>query len=397
MAPAADATAGKEPFLGRIAVLSDGVIDRIAAGEVVERPASVVKELVENSLDAGARSIDVRLRNGGKSSIEIRDDGSGMDRDDALLAVERHATSKLASETDLEHIATLGFRGEALSSIAAVSRFLLTTARRDGEGTEVEVLGGRVESVREVGHPRGTTVRVERLFHNVPARRKFLRADATELTHALRWTTRHALAHPDRRFRLRHGERGLLDCDPTEELRERIAQIHGREFSDKLLPFTWEAEGLGVRGFAGRPVDALPRRDAQFLYVNGRVVQDRLLAHAVSRAYGNTMAPGRHPALFLFLEIDPEAVDVNVHPQKTEVRFRQGPPTGRVRAVGGRAGGDPGLPGGARGAAGGRSATGGSGGGSDPAERVRRARARSAGRSYGAGPVPRFLHPGAGG
>ena len=308
--------------MGQIRVLSDGVINRIAAGEVVERPASVVKELVENSLDAGARSIEVRVRSGGKASIEIRDDGQGMDRDDALLAIERHATSKLATAADLEDVSTLGFRGEALASIAAVSQFTLRTAVRDGEGTEVEVDGGRVRTVREVGHPRGTTVRVDRLFFNVPARRKFLRADATELSHVVRWLTRYALGAPDRRFLLRHGERRILDCEPTDGLLQRVAQIHGREFADKLLPFDWGTEGLAVRGLAGRPVDALPRRDAQHLFVNGRAVQDRVLSHAVAQAYGNTMAPGRHPALFLFLEMDPGTVDVNVHPQKTEVRFR---------------------------------------------------------------------------
>jgi DNA mismatch repair protein MutL len=308
--------------LGQIRVLSDGVINRIAAGEVVERPASVVKELVENSLDAGARSIEVRVRSGGKASIEIRDDGQGMDRDDALLAIERHATSKLATAADLEDVSTLGFRGEALASIAAVSQFTLRTAVREGEGTEVEVDGGRVRTVREVGHPRGTTVRVDRLFFNVPARRKFLRADATELSHVVRWLTRYALGAPDRRFLLRQGDRRILQCEPTGDLLQRVAQIHGREFADKLLPFDWRTEGLAVRGLAGRPVDALPRRDAQHLFVNGRAVQDRVLSHAVAQAYGNTMAPGRHPALFLFLEMDSGTVDVNVHPQKTEVRFR---------------------------------------------------------------------------
>jgi DNA mismatch repair protein MutL len=308
--------------LARIRVLSDGLINRIAAGEVVERPASVVKELVENSLDAHAGSIEVRLRGGGKASIEVRDDGCGMERDDALLAVERHATSKLTSPSDLDSIGTLGFRGEALSSIASVSLFTLRTAVRDGEGTEVEVRAGNVHGVRPVAHPRGTSVRVERLFHNVPARRKFLRADATELTHAVRGLTRHALAHPDRRFHLRHGDRRMLETESTGDLLERVAQIYGREFADKLLPFELRAAGLAVSGLAGRPVDGLPKRDAQHLFVNGRPVQDRVLSHAVNQAYGNTMAAGRHPALFLFVELDAGAVDVNVHPQKTEVRFR---------------------------------------------------------------------------
>jgi DNA mismatch repair protein MutL len=312
----------QEHRVGRIRLLSDGLINRIAAGEVVERPASVVKELVENALDAGARSVDVRLERGGKALIEVRDDGSGMERDDALLAVERHATSKLRVTEDLESIATLGFRGEALSSIAAVSRFTLTTAVREGEGVELSIEAGEVRDVREVAHPRGTTIRVERLFLNVPARRKFLRTDATELTHATRWLTRYALSYFDRRFLLRHGERRILDTDPAGDLRGRIVQIHGRELADKLLPFELVADGLEVRGFAGRPVDALPRREAQHVFVNGRVVQDRVLSHAISQAYGNTMPPGRHPALFLFIRMDPATVDVNVHPQKTEVRFR---------------------------------------------------------------------------
>jgi len=309
--------------VGRIRVLPDGLINRIAAGEVVERPASVVKELVENGLDAGARSIEVTLRGGGKAGIEVRDDGCGMEREDALLAVERHATSKLASLSDLEAIETLGFRGEALSSVASVSVFRLRTALRDGEGTEVEVRGGKIEGVREIGHPRGTSVSVERLFYNVPARRKFLRADATELSHAVRGLTRYALAHPQRRFLLRHGERRILETEATTDLFQRVSQIYGREFADKLLPFELRGAELSVFCLAGRPVDGLPRRDAQHFFVNGRAVQDRVVSHAVSQAYGNTMPHGRHPALFLFVEMDGRLVDVNVHPQKTEVRFRE--------------------------------------------------------------------------
>jgi len=308
--------------VGSIRVLPDSLINRIAAGEVVERPASVVKELVENAIDARARTIDVRLVHGGKASIEVRDDGCGMDRDDALLAIERHATSKLEEPADLERIVTLGFRGEALSSIAAVSRFTLRTARVAGEGAEVEVDCGRVVRVSGIGHPQGTTVRIERLFANVPARRKFLRADATELAHIARGLTRAALAFPDRRFRLSHGDRSLIATEPAADLLQRVVELHGVEFADKLLAFEFKSDDLWIRGFAGRPVDGLPRRDAQHLFVNGRPVQDRTLSHAISQAYGNVMAPGRHPAIFLFIELDPAAVDVNVHPQKTEVRFR---------------------------------------------------------------------------
>jgi DNA mismatch repair protein MutL len=308
--------------LGRIRVLADQLINRIAAGEVVERPASVVKELVENSLDADANSVRIELMAGGRRLIRVQDDGCGMDRDDALLAVERHATSKLGDAADLEAIRTLGFRGEALSSIAAVSRFLLRTSIRDGEGTEVEVRGGRIASVRAAGLPHGTSVQVERLFFNVPARRKFLRAESTELSHVVRIVTRLALAHPSVSFRLVHQERASLEVEPAADVAERIGQLYGRGLVDKLLPFEGAAEGIRLRGLAGRPLDALPRRDAQHLIVNGRAVQDRMLSHAVAAAYGNTMARGRYPALFLFLEIDPQQVDINVHPQKTEVRFR---------------------------------------------------------------------------
>jgi len=308
--------------VGRIRILSDSLVNRIAAGEVVERPASVVKELVENSLDAGARSVRVRCDAGGRRSIEVADDGAGMDRDDAVLALERHATSKLADASGLDCIRTLGFRGEALASIAAVSAFLLRTADRDGAGTEVEVRGGRIVDVRDAGLPQGTTVRVDRLFFNVPARRKFLRSEATELSHVARLVTRFALAHPEVAFELEHGGRRLVHTPVAGTTVERIAQVYGRELARKLLPFDVADAAARVRGFAGRPADALPRRDGQHLFVNGRWVQDRMLAHAVSRAYGNTMPAGRHPVLVLLVDVDPAAVDVNVHPQKTEVRFR---------------------------------------------------------------------------
>ncbi len=307
--------------MGLIRPLADSLINRIAAGEVVERPASVVKELVENSLDSGATSIAVTLAAGGKRSVLVRDDGSGMDRDDALLAVERHATSKLFEAGDLSTIRTLGFRGEALSSISAVSSFLLRTSVGGERGTEVEVRGGRIRSVRDVAGPRGTSIRVERLFFNVPARRKFLRTEATELSHIVRVVTRLALAHPAVGFRLEQQGRPLLQAEACEGRRERIAQIFGGELVDKLLPFAGNEPGLAVEGFAGRPLDALPRREGQHLLVNGRAVQDRTLWHAVSEAYDNTLPRGRFPMLFLFLEVDPDRVDVNVHPRKIEVRF----------------------------------------------------------------------------
>jgi DNA mismatch repair protein MutL len=306
--------------VGRIRVLDDTTINRIAAGEVVERPASVVKELIENSLDAGAGSIDVRVLAGGRRLIRVADDGVGMDRDDALLALERHATSKLAATSDLHAIDSLGFRGEALPSIAAVSRLTLRTAMTDGAGTEVEVRGGRILAVREIAIPRGTSIEVAGLFFNLPARRKFLRSESTELSHVVRWVARYALAHREVRFRLEHGPRVLLDASPAESTGERLRAIHG-DLIERLLPFSLDRPGLRVHGLAGRPVEGGPRRDGLQLFVNGRVVQDRVLAHAAREAYGNTMPRDRHPVAFVFLEIDPETVDVNVHPQKTEVRF----------------------------------------------------------------------------
>ncbi len=310
--------------MGRIRVLDDHLVNRIAAGEVVERPASVVKELVENSLDAGAGSIEVRVEDGGRRRIVVADDGDGMERDDALLALERHATSKLARFEDLAAIATLGFRGEAIPSIAAVSRFLLRTAAREGLATEVEVRAGRIVAVREIERSKGTTVEVGGLFFNVPARRKFLRAAPTEIAHIVRVVSHYALAHPSVRFLLEHDGRRLIDAARAADRAERIAQIQGRELAAKLLPFALDQAGLRVSGLAGRPVDAATRRDSQHLFVNGRVVQDRVLSHAIAAAYGDTLARGLYPTMLLFVEVDPARVDVNVHPQKTEVRFDRG-------------------------------------------------------------------------
>lgn len=307
--------------MARIRVLDDYVVNRIAAGEVVERPSAVVKELVENSLDAGASSIEVRVEDGGRRRIVVADDGEGMEHDDALLALERHATSKLKSFEDLAAIGTLGFRGEALPSIAAVSRFLLRTAARDGYATEIEVRAGKIVGVRDVGRERGTTAEVGGLFFNVPARRKFLRAAPTELAHIVRTVAHYALAHPSVRFRLEQEGKPLIDAPKAADRSERIAQVHGRELAGKLVPFSSESFGIRVGGFAGRPVDALARRDVQHVFVNGRLVQDRVLTHAIADAYGNTLARGLYPAMLLFVDIDPSRIDVNVHPQKTEVRF----------------------------------------------------------------------------
>ncbi len=307
--------------MGSIRVLDDALINRIAAGEVVERPASVVKELIENAIDAGASSISVSIDDGGKRLIRVSDDGSGMDRNDALLALERHATSKLHRADELDAIATLGFRGEALPSIAAVSRFLMRTAACDGEGTEIEVRGGRIVSVRESGASRGTSIEVASLFFNVPARRKFLKSEATELSHVVRLVTRHALARPALRFTLDHAGRKILDVPRAPTLEERAGRVLGHAAAARLVPFQLERGGAVARGLAGRPVDAAPRRDVQYLFVNGRAVQDRTLSHALFEAYGNTVPRERFPAVVLFVEIDPTLVDVNVHPQKLEVRF----------------------------------------------------------------------------
>lgn len=307
--------------VSRIQRLPDHVIDRIAAGEVVERPASVVKELLENSLDAGARRIRIQLKNGGKSSIVVDDDGLGMSPEEARLSVERHATSKLRSSDDLERITTYGFRGEALCSIAAVSVLQLRTQCAGFAGTELTIRGGKRETEREIAGPSGTRVQVERLFFNVPARRKFLRADGTELAHIVRLVTRTALVRPETRFHLEHSGQTLLDTLPAPDLAARLVQIFGRERARKMVPFEFESDGLKAHGFAGRPVDSLPRRDSQHLFVNGRIISDRVLQHAINEAYEETMPRGRYPALVLFLDANPELVDVNVHPQKNEVRF----------------------------------------------------------------------------
>lgn len=309
--------------MGQIRLLGDQVINRIAAGEVVERPASAVKELVENSLDAGARSISVQLQAGGKRLIRVTDDGCGMDRDDALLALERHATSKLSQLKDLDSIATLGFRGEALSSIAAVSRFKLETSQENGRGSRIIVNGGRIVSVAEAGLPRGSSIEIARLFFNVPARRKFMRSEATELSHVVRWLTRYSLTNMQVKFQLEQSGRYLIRVSPTTDRLQRIVQLFGQDLAQRLVPIGGEEQGLSITGFAGRPADATVRRDIQHVFVNGRAIQDRVLMHAVSTAYGNTVPRGRNTAIFLFLEIAPQRVDVNVHPQKTEVRFSQ--------------------------------------------------------------------------
>ena len=309
--------------MGKIHLLDDSTINRIAAGEVVERPASVAKELLENSLDAGATRIDIRIQGGGKRFIHVGDDGCGMGREDALLSIQRHATSKLDDDGALEQVRTLGFRGEALPSIAAVSRFILRTAAEDGRGTEIEIHSGHIHEVREVGYPRGTTIEVDRLFYNVPARKKFMRTDGTETAHIVRIVSRYALARPDVRFSLEQAGRKLVDAAAAGDGATRIRQVLGAEAAERMIPFDTGPGPVRAHGFAGRPAHALAGRDRQNLFVNGRAVNDRVMAHAVAEAYGNTVPRGRYPAVVLFLQLDGSLVDVNVHPQKTEVRFQQ--------------------------------------------------------------------------
>lgn len=324
--------------MGKIRVLSDTVANKIAAGEVVERPASVVKELLENSLDAGATQVRIGIDSGGRRLIRIADDGSGMMRDDALLAFERHATSKLSDDKDLLSIATLGFRGEALPSIASVSRLALET-RSAGEatGTYVEFAGGKLLKCEEYAAPAGTVVTVRDLFFNVPARKKFLRSDQTELAHVASLVTHYSLAHPRMSFELRNGPATLLDVTPVETLRERVYQVFGSQTLDDLIdlgtvvrdmhnpaPDELETRSYALRGFISQPQVQKLNRNSIYLFVNGRLIRDRLLMHALSSAYYNLMPAACFPFALLFLDCDCEEVDVNVHPSKTEVRFRHG-------------------------------------------------------------------------
>lgn len=307
-----------------IRLLSEQLINRIAAGEVVERPASVLKELVENSLDAGARRIEIEAAAGGRRRILVADDGQGIPPDDVLLAVERHATSKLAEETDLLRIETLGFRGEALPSIGAVSRLTLTSAARtDGWARRVRLSGGRLLGVEDAARDRGTTVEVRDLFFNVPARRKFLRSTQTEAAHLIEVAQRYALARPECRFVLRHNSQEVLATSPREAEGARLARVLGRETARAMFPFAGQAEGVKLSGYLGRPEISRSRASGLYLYINGRLVSDRLLTRAVLEAYRERLAAGRYPVALIFLSLDPQAVDVNVHPAKAQVRFRQ--------------------------------------------------------------------------
>src|SRR5579863_4778192 len=327
--------------MSRIRILPENVANKIAAGEVVERPASVVKELLENALDAEARSIRVEAESGGKRLIRIIDDGCGMNRDDALLSFERHATSKLRTADDLLSIATLGFRGEALPSIAAISRLVLETrAAEEEQGTRVEFAGGKLIGVKPAGVPAGTSISVGDIFYCVPARRKFLKSETTELGHIASLVTHYALAHPECQFLLKTPTQEILDCAPVEKLADRVYQIFGRAALDELVEIPAQespvrsaitepqieqdeqAATLRVTGFASRPEVQRANRNGIYIFVNRRLVRDRLLLHAIGEAYRNIMPPGAFPALLLFLDLPYQEVDVNVHPAKIEVRFR---------------------------------------------------------------------------
>jgi DNA mismatch repair protein MutL len=309
-----------------IRTLPSELVDQIAAGEVIERPASVVKELAENSLDAGARRIEIDVERGGLGLIRIRDDGGGIPADELPLALSRHATSKIASLEDLESVATLGFRGEALPSIASVARLRVVSHPAQAErAAEISAEGGAVADVRPAAHPAGTTIEVRDLFYNVPARRKFVRSDATELGHIVRLTERLVLSRFDVAFRLRNGDRVLLDA-PTAGSENvsgaRLATVLGKEFTSQSLSLQVKAGTVSLRGWVGLPTAARGQADQQFWFVNGRAVRDRLLMNAVRLAYRDVLYGGRHATYVLYLDIDPKLVDVNAHPAKLEVRFR---------------------------------------------------------------------------
>ena len=311
--------------MSKIRVLADHVANQIAAGEVVERPASVAKELVENSIDAGATRISVEVEAGGRRLLKILDDGDGMVRDDAILAFERHATSKITVADDLVAISTLGFRGEALASIASVAKVELTTNTEGANaGTKVIIEGGRIRDVKDAAHPRGTTIAVKDLFFNVPARRKFLRSEATETFHLTNLITHYALAHPEIAFTFVNNGREVIRASAAKDLRERAYQIFGEEFLENLLEVdSGNNQVARVLGYVSAPRDRRTTRDSQYLFVNRRFVRDRMIGRALSEGYRSILPHGVYPAALLFIETPLEEVDVNVHPAKTEVRFRR--------------------------------------------------------------------------
>src|SRR6187399_3020566 len=310
--------------MGRIRLLSETVASQVAAGEVVERPASVVKELIENSVDAGARRIEVVVQRGGISLIRVVDDGCGMERDDALLSLERHATSKIRTAADLTAVATLGFRGEALPSIASVSRFRLTTREPAAiVGTEIIVAGGRIETVRDSGEAPGTQVEVRSIFYNLPARRKFLRSENTESRNIEHQIHLQAIGHPDIGFSLMRDDRILFQLPATATLSDRIRDLYGVELLQRLVEVNGAASPkIQISGFIGQAGLSRQSRSQQLVFVNGRAIESNLITGGVREGYHTALMKGQYPVTFLFVELDPAAVDVNVHPAKREVRFR---------------------------------------------------------------------------
>ncbi len=311
--------------MGIIHELSASVINQIAAGEVVERPASVVKELLENAIDAGASRVELTIERGGKDLIRVADDGKGMDRDDVPLAFRPHATSKLNDANDLFQVRTLGFRGEALAAIAEVSRVKCQTRPADAQvGTELSIEGGQAGDLRDCGGPPGTTIEVRNLFFNTPVRRTFLKSDSTESGHVVEMFTRIALANPTVHLTLRSGARNLYDLPPSTGIKDRVAKFFGQELADALLWVESQVENIHLWGYVAHPSQSRSSSKHQYLFVGGRFVKDRSLGHALSESYRGLLMVGRQPVAFLFLDLPAEEVDVNVHPTKIEVRFRDG-------------------------------------------------------------------------
>jgi DNA mismatch repair protein MutL len=317
--------------MSTIRILPDQVANRIAAGEVIERPVAVVKELVDNSIDAKASEIRISFAKGGKSMIRVEDDGIGMSSDDALLCLERHATSKIRSSEDLFKIQTLGFRGEAVPSIASVSRFLLQTRpASETEGTEILVNGGKLIHKKSVGLPAGTRIEVSHLFSSIPVRRKFLKTDQTESAHIVQWVRLMAVAHPHVRFRLQSGSKTVFSLPKNQVLIDRIESLWGKSVREELMPFRFESEGICANGYIGKAGVSRPSRQDIITIVNGRPVESRTLGFALTEAYHTHIPKGRYPIVFLDFEVDPESIDVNIHPSKKEIKFKQ---DGRIRTL----------------------------------------------------------------
>ena len=305
-----------------IQILPDDLANQIAAGEVVERPASIVKEVVENSIDAGATRISIEIEEAGKKSIRVSDNGSGMEPEDARLAFERHATSKIQSASDLESIRSLGFRGEALPSIASISRVRMATGTGKGQnGVEISIEGGGASQVKEIAFSKGTTIEINQIFYNTPARQKFLKRDGTEASHITQVVQQQALAHPEIQFSLHHNGRQLLATLPTDQALYRIAELFGAELSKELIRVEKDDGTYRIEGFISSPVYTRSNRNTQYCFINSRFVRDKILLSATQQGYSHLLPRGQHPVLFLFMTMDPGLLDVNVHPAKAEVRF----------------------------------------------------------------------------